>query len=300
VSALQAGPAAAPWFVVNPHAGRVRASALRRAIRDRFADREAVISCETPDPAAPRLVVAVGGDGTVNRVINRCDPSRLRLGIVPRGSANDLGAELRIPRDLGGAFDVIEAGRYAEIDLVSVNGSRFATCGGFGLAADVAMRANGWKAGPRGRVARRLGPLVYLLAAMRELVGRPRPILATIRANGATRRVSLTTALVSNQARFGGFFSASPDASNRDGELHLCAVAAPLGRARLMWVAARLLAGRPVSSPKLLDLRARSLTVETDVEVSFFGDGEVLARGRRFQLDVLPRALRVAASCPRG
>ena len=293
---------AAPWFVVNPRAGRVRESALRRALRERFADREAVISCEPPEPGAPRLVVAVGGDGTVNRVINHCDPRQLRLGIIPRGSANDLGAELRIPRDLRDALRVIEAGRYAEIDLISVNATRFATCGGFGLAADVAARANAWKAraGGPGWLARRLGPLVYVAAALRELGSSPRAIHTTIRVDGAVHRLPLVAALVSNQPRFGRFFSASPAASNRDGELHFCGVRAPLGRAGLLRVCLALLQGRPESCPEIFSLKARALTVEADSEVSFFGDGEILARGRPFRLEVLPRALKVAASCPRG
>jgi YegS/Rv2252/BmrU family lipid kinase len=292
--------AAAPWFIVNPHAGGVRGGGLDDAIRAELAGRDAVISRDLPEAGAvgTRLVVAVGGDGTVNRVINRCDPRVLRLGIIPRGTANDLGTELRIPTDLRRAFRVLEAGRYAAIDLISVNGARFATCGGLGLATDIAAGANRWKAAAdwRGGLARRLGPLVYVLAALAE-AGRPgrRPIRATIRARGATHRVQVVTLLVSNQARFGGGFSASPTASNQDGQLHLCAVRAPLSRARLLWVCTQVLQGRPERCPEILELRARAMTVETDADVPFFGDGEVLARGRRFRLDVLPRALHVAA-----
>ncbi len=289
----------APWFVVNPHAGSVRYGALRKAIQDRLAGREAIISCDLPggDSTGQRLVVAVGGDGTVNRVINGCDPRLLRLGIIPRGSANDLGAELAIPTELGRAWRVLEDERYAEIDLISVNASRFATCGGLGLATEVAACANGWKAhtGWRGRIARRLGPFVYVLAALTELRKRGRrPIEAVIRADGAIHRARLSTLLVSNQARFGGWFSASPRASNRDGEIHLCGVRTPGSRARLLWVCAQLLRGRADRCPEVFELRARSVTVETGDDVSFFGDGEILAHGRRFRIEVLPRVLKVA------
>jgi diacylglycerol kinase (ATP) len=242
-------------------------------------------------------VVAVGGDGTVNRVINRCDPRRLRLGIIPRGSANDLGAELRIPRDFGGAWEVLEAGCYDEIDLVSVNGCRFATCGGIGLASGVAMRANGWKASPggSGAAARRLGRLVYVLAALAEIRRHEQSqIDASISDGSTTRRVRLSTALVSNQARVGGLFTASPEASNRDGQLELCGVVAPSSRARLLGLCLELLRGRPGRCPELFELRAGAVTIETEAEVTFFGDGEPLARGRRFRIEVLPRALSVA------
>jgi diacylglycerol kinase (ATP) len=292
-----------PWFVVNPHAGGVRYDALAKAIRRELAGRDATISSEPPDAASrgPRLVVAVGGDGTINRVINHCDPRELRLGIIPRGSANDLGAELAIPADFERAWRVLEAGCYEEIDLISVNGSRFATCGGIGLATDVAARANEWKArrGWIGRAARRLGPAVYVLSTLAEVQRRGvRPIRATIRADGVTRRVRLSAGLVSNQPRFGGFFSASPQASNRDGQLHLCAVRAPRGRARLLWLCAELLRSGPARAPEIFELRARSVTLETDADVTFFGDGEALAHGRHFQIEVLPRALKVATGRP--
>jgi len=292
-----------PWFVVNPHAGGVRFDALAEAIRRELAGREATISSEPPDATTkgPRLVVAVGGDGTINRVLNHCDPRELRLGIIPRGSANDLGAELAIPADFERAWRVLEAERYEEIDLISVNGSRFATCGGIGLATDVATRANQWKAkrGWLGGAMRQLGPFVYVLSTLAEVQRRGvRPIKATLRADGVTRRLRLSAAIVSNQARFGGFFSASPRASNRDGQLQLCGVRAPRSRARLLWLCAELLRGRPERCPEIFELRTRSLTLETDADVTFFGDGEPLAHGRRFRIDVLPRALKVATGRP--
>ena len=288
------------WFVVNPHAGSVRSRDLTTAIRRQLSGREATISGELPEVgSASRLVVAVGGDGTINRVINGCDPARLRLGILPRGSANDLGAELGIPSEFRKAWSVLESGATEAIDLLSVNGSRFATCGGFGLASAVAQRANLWKAQPgwRGPATRRLGPLVYVLAALREL---ERPLetatLATIRAGRLTRRVRLGAALVSNQPRFGRWFVASPEASNRDGLIHFRGIAATASRARLLRLFAQMLRGGACEGPSTFEMRVRSLTIETETEVSFFGDGERLAHGRRFRIEVLPRALRVVTA----
>jgi diacylglycerol kinase (ATP) len=292
-----------PWFVVNPHAGGVRYSALAEAIRGRLAGREATISADLPrfDERSPRLVVAVGGDGTVSRVINACEPRSLRLGLIPRGSANDLGTELAIPADFERAFRVIQGGRYAEIDLLTVNGARFATCGGLGLATDVAARANEWKAGVGwpGRLARSLGPLVYPLAAIAETgTGAPRSIRATLRSEGLTRQVELSTALISNQPRFGGGFSASPLASNQDGHLHFCGLLAPRSRARLLRLSWALYRGSAEDCPEIFQVRASSLSIETEEDVAFFGDGEVLARGRLFRIEVLPRALKVAVPRP--
>jgi YegS/Rv2252/BmrU family lipid kinase len=291
-----------PWFVVNPHAGGVRYAAVAEAIR-RLAGSGATISPHLPHPegSASRLVVAVGGDGTVSRVINACDPRSLRLGLIPRGSANDLGRELAIPADLGQALRVIQGGRFADIDLIDVNGARFATCGGLGLATEVAARANAWKkrAGWHGRLARRLGSLIYAVAALVETrANGDRGIRATISAPGFCRRALLTTVLISNQPRFGGRFSASPLASNQDGEIHLCGLTAPLSRARVLRVCLEIYRGTAGRCPEIFQFRAPSASIETEEEVPFFGDGEVLARGRHFRIEVLPRALKVAVPRP--
>jgi diacylglycerol kinase (ATP) len=294
-------PTAPAWFVVNPGAGGVRYGEVAAEIRHQLAGRDAVISWNTPtDTHDRRLVVAVGGDGTVNRVINHCDPERLRLGIIPRGSANDLSRTLAIPRDFLRAWTVLESSEYAAIDLLTVNGARFATCGGLGLPSDVAAAANRWKArpGPLGRCARRLGPLVYLLAALTEMAQRGsgglRARIDT--GDGRCRTADLTALLVSNQARFGRWFSASPRASNRDGRLHLCGIEAPRTRARLLWICAQLLNGHPERCPEIFEVEVRSATVETDAPTTFFGDGEMIAHGRTFRLDVLPAALQVSTA----
>jgi diacylglycerol kinase family enzyme len=78
------------------------------------------------------------------------------VGIIPCGSSNDLAGQLDIPTDFQQACRIIRSARLTDIDLISVNGRYFATCGGFGLAADVAQRANAWRGGfgPTGDIAR--------------------------------------------------------------------------------------------------------------------------------------------------
>jgi YegS/Rv2252/BmrU family lipid kinase len=289
----------APWFVVNPNASDVRYESMAERIRRQLAGRPGVVSPGLPelDGRERRLVVAVGGDGTVSRVINGCDPELLRLGLLPRGSANDLATEIGIASDFERAWEVIEAPRYEAVDLIRVNSSRFATCGGLGFATDVAARANSWKTGSYRPLARSLGALVYPLAALAEAgAGVPRPIRARIAADGETRVVDLCTAIVSNQPRFGRSFTASRGASNRDGYLHLCVMEAPGGRARLLWLCSRFLSGKADRCREVFQLRARAMTIETERDVTFFGDGEPLAHGRRFHIEVLPGALEVAVA----
>ena len=219
-------------------------------------------------------------------------------GVLPLGSANDLATELAIPPGVGPAWSVVQEGRYEEIDLIDVNGARFATCGGLGFATDVAVLAARWKSGEgwRGRLARRVGSLVYLLATATEVWRKRQPIETTLRVSGTCLRETMSMVIVSNQPRIGAHFSPSPDASNRDGLVHTCAVRAPHSRLRLLWICFQLFRGRADRCREIRQICSESLTIETDREMTFFGDGEPLSSSKRFRIEVLPSALRVASA----
>ena len=321
-------------FVCNPRAGRGRSFDLSAAIRREFIGHDVVISTELPKlprpgplrvedlfwpaakPAAPDLVVAVGGDGTVNRVINAVAGGEVPVGIIPRGSSNDLAGHLGIPTAFPEACRIIRCARLADIDLISVNGRYFATCGGFGLAADVARRANAWRSGsspargaaPRAdsrhhrrrwicQLARRLGRRIYPLALLRELGDGWRPPVARVLCAGEDRAGAWFSLLISNQPRFGGF-TASPLADHRDGRVDVCRMRAPSSRLRMLWIALQTYRGRAVACAEVSQRRAGELTILTEQPVRFFGDGEILDRGRLFRVQIHPRALWIVS--PRG
>lgn len=122
-------------LVVNTSAGRNRSGATLSCIREQFdgldfeliadppADRLREI-CQEASAGRDLAVVAVGGDGTVNRMIDAAGSSGILLGILPAGTANDLAEALGIPRDLTAACRIIQEGHSKEIDLVSVNGGQ--------------------------------------------------------------------------------------------------------------------------------------------------------------------------------
>jgi len=300
-------------FIVNPMAGRVRYGKLVAAIREELSKHDIHITSSLPealpeqsirstdgpqlpfDEAPPDMVVAVGGDGTVNRVINAVARRGVPVGILPCGSANDLAGALGIPEDFSRACAIIKSVHMVKIDLISVNGTYFATCGGLGVAAAVAQRVNRWKGGARRKsnVARVLGKKVYLLAALVELGRTWRPVHGRIVGNGDGRQVRWASLLVCNQPQFGGF-SPAPMASNCDGILDLCEVRSPPQRGRMLWVSLQALRGRAHTCPEVTQHRATAVTIDTDRPVPFLGDGEILAVAQRFNIEVKPGALCVA------
>jgi len=283
-------------FVINPKAGRVRYGRLAAAIRREFDGYDTHITPRLAvPPAATDMVVAVGGDGTVNRVVNAVAPRGVPIGILPRGSSNDLAAALGIPGDFHSACEIVKAARITEIDLVSVNGKYFAICGGLGLAAAIAQRANRWKEGPdrMAGAVKVLGRKVYLLAAIFELCGRWRPVRARVLCEGRMREALWTSLLICNQPHSGGFCP-SPLASNRDGLLDLCEIQAPPQRARILWISLQVLRGRADNCPEVSQHRTTAVTIVSPKPMPFLGDGEILDFSRQFRIKVHPRVLRVA------
>jgi diacylglycerol kinase (ATP) len=288
-------------FVVNPNARRVRLGRLVRSLRRRFAGHHAEFYDDAnalpDDPGDERIVVAVGGDGTVNRVLNSPRGAERRVALLPLGTSNDLANNLGVPTSFERACDLIESCSSRSIDLLEVNGRRFATCGGVGFAVDVAARANAWKSSAARPLVRALGPLIYPLAAARQLMSGPVTIDATLSVAGADESISLSMALVSNLPRFGKRFSTSPRARPDDGLLHLGIFAPAPGRLQMARVVGRLYHARPDQCPGARQVRSESLTLTTPSPVSFFGDGEVLCVSDRFKVCVTPGALRLV--CPR-
>jgi diacylglycerol kinase family enzyme len=116
-------------------------------------------------------VVMVGGDGTINGILDGLVGSPTALGILPSGTANDLAAGCAFPKDIAAACAVILRRQFRAVDLIAVNGRYFVTGGGFGLPAAVAARANNLKNRPRaGQIFQRLlGDELYVTSALAAL-----------------------------------------------------------------------------------------------------------------------------------
>jgi diacylglycerol kinase (ATP) len=174
--------------------------------------------------AGDTLVVAAGGDGTINEVINGLSPGAT-LGILPLGTANVLARELGLPLDLEAACLRIAEGEAVRIDLgVATNRHRqsrlFACMAGIGFDASVVRAVDPF-------AKHRLGKLAFVITAVRLYATRDfPPARLLIGGDGKKRLVSgARLAVLSNAAHYGGPFRMS---SRRDllysGELELIVV----------------------------------------------------------------------------
>src|SRR5207248_5759744 len=120
------------------------------------------------------VVVAAGGDGTINAVAHGLAGTSVALGILPLGSANDLAREYGVPKSLPAAARRIVESEPRSIDLVEIGGRVFCGVGGLALVARAALAVTRFK--QRSTSARRIGDLlgaqVYRFSATALLLGR--------------------------------------------------------------------------------------------------------------------------------
>ena len=249
------------------------------------------------------VVVAAGGDGTVNAVAEGLRGSATALGILPLGTANDLARELGIPRTTAAAAgEWLAEGEPRAMDLGAVGGRVFCGVGGIALVARATLSIA--RFAQRSAAARwgvnLLGGGVYRASAAAALIGRweidDTIHIAYRPPNGEPRELTTRASalFVTNHRTLGGGMVLPVAADATDGVLELCVVPAR-PRLSLMLNFARLSAGRPIPAGVLVPLRMTEATIETGRDDAFVADGELLATGRTFQVGVLPNALRIIA-----
>jgi diacylglycerol kinase family enzyme len=249
------------------------------------------------------LIIAVGGDGTVNACVNGIGDSPTRLVVVPAGTANDLAhlvGQHGIPsEDLIG----MSAWERKDLDTIDVNGIRYYSAGGMGWVADVAARANFWRAG--GPIRRwllgRLGSFIYTVACVAIILGRAR-LGGRFRIDyqdvttGKDERIDLDGygIVATSSKRVGRSFKLLEQSCMDDGLFELI-LFPRTSRVRLLKTVLAAKAGRLLDMPEIRWIQVRSAKVECDRMVRFFGDGEILEHGKSFELAIASTPLRIMA-----
>ncbi|MDP3920260.1 MAG: diacylglycerol kinase family lipid kinase [Candidatus Omnitrophota bacterium] len=157
-----------------------------------------------------KLVVAVGGDGTINEVVNGLAGSSAALGVIPMGTSNSFAIGLGIPLALAGAVDVIRRRKIRSIDLGKVGNRYFAM--GVGMSLDTLTLESIEPHGKRwfGAAAYLKGLFVALFYAFPKL---------DIEADGGHSHRGCYHVVISNVGFYGGFFCVAEHARTDDGKL---------------------------------------------------------------------------------
>ena len=242
------------------------------------------------------VVVAAGGDGTLNEAVNGLAPSLLRgnpvrFGALPLGTANVFALEHRLPLNLAEAWQVVLDGRERAIDLGRASYQTpegevtryFLQLAGAGLDAHAVYLLN-W------RLKKRLGKAAYVLAALQAWFKSRDRIEVCLGA----QRFPARWALVGNGAYYAGKYRLFPRAQTDDGQLDVCL----FERLDVFFVLRcwlRLLRGAPLDLPGVGHLQGASVAIRSDPGAHLELDGEY-AGTLPATFSVQPKALRLI--CP--
>ena len=283
-------------FIFNPRSGHNAKNPhlLERArafIRERSLDADVMLT-ERPRHATELarravadgcgLVVAIGGDGTLNEVAAGLVGTPAVFGLIPCGSGNGLGRHLGIPGPGKGAFRTLVEGRVRTIDTGEVNGIPFFNAMGFGFDAEIADRFN--------HLARR-GLPSYVRTTLGAFFNyHPQPCL--IRNGVASLQTTAFLLTVANSDQYGNDCYIAPGAQVDDGQLDLTVIK----RANLLTaapLAARLFLKKIDGSPSVSRLRGAHFTIERAAPGLIHTDGETHHTGALLEITVRPRSLRI-------
>lgn len=309
-----AGP---PTFIVNPASGGGRtggrwrqweAEAIRLMPGSRVeftaAAFDAARIATEAVLAGSRLIVAVGGDGTVNEVVNGMMAAGLQreeaaLGILPCGTGSDLARGLGIPAEMGASLTLLAAGAAGAarpIDIGRLRGVSLGASGAavvrhfvneadFGLGAEVTRRIHAR--------ARRGGRATYLWTTVRALLRWQNPEVLLRVDGGPLEACKIKSVFLANAPYAGGGMCIAPGARPDDGRLRLV-IYGDLGRLEAIRRLGETYEGREIEHPCIRYADCTELLAESADEVLVECDGEPVGRlPARF--DLVPAALRVIA-----
>jgi diacylglycerol kinase (ATP) len=289
-------------IIFNPAAKGGKARHFRRHL-DEFA-RDYVLKPTWAPGAATQLaaaavregfatIVAAGGDGTLNEVVNGIAQvpdgfTRARLGLVPLGTVNVFAKELGVPTQIHHAWPVLKQGRERSIDLAAADFGPpdrrerrfFVQLAGAGLDSQ-AIAGVSWE------LKKKLGPLAYVLAGFKAYLN-PHPLINLM---VESQSINGELVLVGNGRYYGGRLALFPDASLEDGLLDICVFP------KLTWLVLfrcmiSLAIRRRRSDYGVQTMRARAFSLSSSAPVFLEMEGENVGQ-LPVHFSMLPRALRV-------
>lgn len=288
--------------IINPVSGRARPGAgearaqLASGVIERAGERSGVFITERPGhgrelaaaavTAGARLVVAWGGDGTINEVAAALAFGNVPLGIIPAGSGNGLARELRIASNPERALTDIIAATPQPIDLGELGGRLFVNAAGIGIDAHVAARFNA----PGNK---RRGFTGYLREGARALVSY-KPATYTITVDNDQLVVRAVVVVIANGAQYGNGARIAPGARFDDGALDLVVVEE---HSRITTISRmpHLFRGTIARVPGCSLRRMQNAVIESTESMIFHVDGEPVSNGTQLTARIHPGALKICA-----
>lgn len=267
-------------IIYNPTSGREAVKKSLPTILEKFevagyetsthattSEGDAIAAARTAVERGYDLVVAAGGDGTINEVINGLaeQSNRPKLGIIPAGTTNDFARALHIPRDINKAVDIILSGKSMLLDIGKVNEHYFINIAGGGKLTELTYDVPS-------KLKTVLGQLAYYIRGI-EMLPSLKPSNVKIEYDGEILEEDIMLFLVSNSNSVGGFEKLAPDAKMNDGYFDLL-ILRKTNLAEFIQIATLASRGEHLKSKNIIYKQAKHIKVHTDEKMQLNIDGE--------------------------
>ena len=251
------------------------------------------------------VIVAAGGDGTANEVLNGLMEAKLAgehafaMGVLSVGRGNDFAHGVGVPYDLERACQVLVEDHRRLIDVGRVvgglhpEGRYFGNCVGVGFDAIGTIEV--------AKLPRLGGFLSYLIAVLKTVFLYYKAPVSTVEYNGQTLTQPSLMISIMNGRRLGGGFRMAPQAEPDDGLFDLC-IAHEVSRARIFGLIPHFMRGTQATQEEITTGRATHISI-TALEGSLPAqtDGEILCiDGQHLEIELLPRKMEIICQDPGG
>jgi len=246
-----------------------------------------------------QTVVAVGGDGTANEVINglmkAANNGKIisRLAVLPVGRGNDFSYGMGVPQDLESACKILDDGRSRKIDIGFVKGGNYPEGRYFGNGVGIGFDAVvGFEAAKLPSFI--TGMPAYLVAALKTIFLYFNAPLLRVEIDGEVLEQHCLIVSLMNGKRMGGAFMFAPDSAPDDGLLNLC-IAKQVSRLGVLGLFPKVMSGTQQDHPAIKMPTGKNIKIEAITgSLPVHADGETICKqGKSLEITVLKQKLEI-------
>lgn len=287
-------------FIVNPVAGKGKTMNMVNNIEDRFKDSPESFRIEitkAPGHATeiakqlsaegiPMRIYSVGGDGTLNEIVNGISGDHIELGILPCGSGNDAVRSIYEVTDPVALLEVLPTASSELFDMGKINNRLFINIASVGFDAEVVILTRHFK-----RIPLVSGSLAYVLGVLTALI-RLKKYPVRIKIDDSPERFKeILLCAFANGKFYGGGMKPAPKADMTDGILDICEVQS-LRRMKILKFFPIFKKGAHEKMKEVTMHRCKKITIDSDIPIPFNIDGEVITETRA-SIEIIPGSIRV-------
>lgn len=283
-------------FIVNPSAGKGKSRLIIPNIESickeseidydiKYTTRpyEATKIAESGVENGYERIIAVGGDGTLNEVVNGIAESKVALGVIPAGSGNDFIKSINSSKNIDGIIRDSILGEVRQIDLAKCNDRYFINVGSIGFDAEVAAKA---------KTTKKLltGLLAYLTAAISTLFTFE-GMNVKVEIDGKLIEKKVLLVAVANAKYYGGGVLPAPKADIEDGFLDICFVE-HVPKLRILYLLPKYIKGQHEDIKEVSFFKSKNVKFKSSNRISINVDGEIF-EDNQVEFKIIPKSINV-------